>query len=137
MITVSWDKKFEIGHERIDFEHRLFFDLIRSVAQEAGSGGNSDRLHRLLKEIRHFAEFHFVSEENIMIDHAYAEYEPHQREHAALLAQLDGRTGDFRAGKISIEYIVEFLFLWFALHTTHEDQKLSSHLTGNFSEATA
>ncbi len=129
MIAVQWDKKFELGHERIDFEHRIFLNLIRSVSEEADKGSNdSDKLKRLLKEIRKYAEFHFISEENIMIDHAYVDYELHQREHTALLSHMDDKIHDFHAGNINIEQVVEFLFMWFALHTTHEDKKLAGFL---------
>ena len=28
-INIEWDEKFEVGHERIDFEQRIFLGLIR------------------------------------------------------------------------------------------------------------
>jgi hemerythrin len=37
MIAVEWDKKFEVGHERIDFEHKIFLNLIRKASWRPGT----------------------------------------------------------------------------------------------------
>ncbi len=130
MFAVQWQKQFELGHERIDFEHRIFLGLIRAIADEVERSDNHDKLLRLLREVRKYADFHFLSEENIMLDHAYPQFEKHRQEHAALLARLDDNIHDFHSGTLGIEQIVEFLFQWFALHTTQEDKKLTSYLSG-------
>jgi hemerythrin len=129
MIDIHWDSKYEIGHPRIDHEHQVFVDLIRSVSVEADGKGSEERAGRLLSEVKKYAEFHFVSEENIMLDAGYPDYEAHRREHAVLLAELDDRLHRFRCGELALEAIVEFMFNWFALHTTREDRKIAEFLS--------
>ncbi|MCU7892369.1 MAG: hypothetical protein KZQ78_12460 [Candidatus Thiodiazotropha sp. (ex Ustalcina ferruginea)] len=51
MIDIDWDKKFELGHERIDFEYRVFLDLIRTTSVEVGNGSGKERILRLLNEM--------------------------------------------------------------------------------------
>ncbi|MCU7924131.1 MAG: hypothetical protein KZQ88_15690 [Candidatus Thiodiazotropha sp. (ex Dulcina madagascariensis)] len=63
-----WDKKFELGHERIDFEHS-------TISAEAGNGSGKERILRLLAELRKYAEFHFLSEENEMLKVNYPDNE--------------------------------------------------------------
>jgi len=127
MIEIQWDDKFAVGHERIDHEHQVFLDLIRNVSLADEQQAPRERILRLLTEIRKYADFHFYSEENIMLDHAYPDYEAHKREHAMLVSLLDNRIHQYRLEEIDLGCMVEFLFQWFALHTTGSDKKLASY----------
>lgn len=128
MMDIRWDPRYEIGHPRIDHEHQVFVDLIRSVSLESERESSRERIGRLLMEVRKYADFHFVSEENIMLDAAFAGYERHRQEHEMLLFQLDDRIHRFRAGEIRLESVADFMFGWFALHTTQEDKKISDFI---------
>lgn len=128
MIKLQWDSKFEVGHERIDHEHQVFLNLIRSASDAADNGSSKARVLRLLTEVQKYAEFHFVSEENIMIDIDYPEYSAHHQEHTRLLARLEDEFLAYGNDEISLEHIVDFLFEWFAIHTTRRDQQLAQYI---------
>ena len=128
LITLAWDNKFEIGHERIDAEHRIFLSLIRDLSIEAETGASKDRIERTLQEIYKYADFHFTSEENIMADVAYPRLAEHKHTHARLLAQCKNKVHEFCADAQKPAGIVTFLFQWFALHTTQEDKRIAEFL---------
>jgi len=125
---IEWDKKFEIGHPRIDFEHQIFLGLILDFKAMAVEGKAPERLLRILNEIVKYAEFHFVSEENIMLDCGYPLYAEHVGHHQALLSRLRAKCADLRTNVISPLDLYEFLFDWFALHTSQEDKKIAQYL---------
>ncbi len=127
-ITLAWDSKFEIGHERIDSEHRIFLSLIRDLSVESDTGASKERIERTLHEIFKYADFHFTSEENIMADLAYPQLAAHKQEHKMLLAQLKNFIQRYRADLQSPETVVDFLFQWFALHTTQEDKLIAKFI---------
>jgi hemerythrin len=135
MITVVWDKKFEVGHERIDSEHRIFLNLIREVSLMPERRVSKERIQRHLDEFKKYARFHFTSEENIMLDIAYPDYESHSKEHEVLLAQLDERVFEYEKGRLILDDVVSFLFEWFALHTTQIDTRLSGYIAEHQAEA--
>lgn len=128
MIDIQWDSKFEVGVQRIDFEHQVFVDLIRSISQAAEQHSPAQRIVRLMQEVRKYAEFHFLSEENIMQDVGYPQYEEHKKEHARLISTLDDRIYDYRHGSHTADAFADFLFQWFALHTTQKDLLLAQHI---------
>ncbi|MFY7867291.1 bacteriohemerythrin [Roseateles sp.] len=128
MIDIHWDSRYEIGHPRIDHEHQVFVDLIRAVSREALHPVAPERASRLLQEVKKYAEFHFVSEENIMMDADYPDTESHREQHAQLLFQLDERLHRVRLGSLDLQAVAEFMFHWFALHTTQEDKKIADFL---------
>ncbi|RKZ33791.1 MAG: hemerythrin [Gammaproteobacteria bacterium] len=128
MIEVIWDKKYEVGHKRIDFEHRIFVDLIRSIAEADERGDSKERISRLLTELKKYAEFHFCSEENVMIDVAFPDLEMHKQEHVRLLAQLSDKVHGFTNDDNKLDDVVEFIFSWFALHTTQKDKEIARYI---------
>ena len=82
-----------------------------------------------IDEIRLYAAFHFLSEENIMIDIDFPDLQPHREEHARLLSLLDDKLHTFAADETySGAEIVEFVFQWFALHTTQVDKQIALHM---------
>ncbi|MES9949857.1 MAG: bacteriohemerythrin [Candidatus Thiodiazotropha sp.] len=128
MINIDWDNKFEVGHERIDSEHRVFLNLIRTISAEVEENGNKERILRLLAELAKYAEFHFLSEENEMLRVDYPEYEEHHHEHERLLAKFTDMMTQFRTGTLPLDSIIEFIFSWFALHTTQVDKRLGQYI---------
>lgn len=128
MIHIDWDKKFELGHERIDFEHRVFLDLIRTISAEVDNGNSKEHILRLLNEMAKYADFHFYSEENEMLSCEYPDYEAHKKEHIRLLARFSDMVAQFRVDAIPLDSIVEFVFSWFALHTTQVDKQLADYI---------
>ncbi len=129
MIAVEWNKKFEVGHERIDFEHKIFLNLIRDASLLPEREVSRKRILMHLNEVKQYAEFHFTSEENIMFDVDYPDIEQHKREHEMLLALLDKRVHQYRSEEVDLEEVVAFLFEWFALHTTQVDTRLAQYIT--------
>ncbi len=128
-MNVQWDEKFEIGHSRIDFEHRIFLGLIKDLDQAVNEKRSRDKIRRILEELRLYAQFHFVSEENIMIDCGFPELERHREEHKTLLALLGDRAKAFLLDESDTgAKIVDFSFSWFALHTTQEDKKIADYV---------
>jgi hemerythrin len=123
-----WEQKYEVGHEKIDFEHRIFFDLIQSVIHASEEGASRNRLRRILAETEKYAEFHFLSEENIMIDVGFPDYEDHRAHHRALIRELATYIIDFETGKMEITALAAFLTKWFVAHTTIEDKELSKYI---------
>ena len=128
-MNIAWDNKYEIGIDRIDFEHRIFLGLIKDLSDAVEGGQPRTKLSRIIDEIRLYAAFHFLSEENIMIDIDYPDLQPHREEHARLLSLLDDKLHTFAAEETSDgSEIVEFVFQWFALHTTQVDKQIAVHL---------
>lgn len=128
MFNVHWDNKYEIGHERIDFEHKIFLGLIQDIADEVSTHRDLARIQRLQREVVKYAEFHFLSEENIMEEVGYPELEFHRKLHLDLMSSIANFAHDLAVGKASYEDFVSFLFEWFALHTSNEDKKIAAFI---------
>lgn len=125
MIDLTWKAGYETGHPRIDFEHRVFVDLIGSVEHAATHGASEDKLRRTAIEIYKYADFHFFSEESIMVEVGFPDLDRHRALHQSLLAELRDFVESVCVDSVRAEAMVEFLAHWFVSHTVHEDLKLA------------
>ncbi len=126
---MEWQTKFEVGNHKIDLEHQVFIELVKGLAEAEEQGKSRDQIRRLIAELEKYAEFHFISEENMMIDVEYPEYEDHHEHHATLLREFRRFVISFEMGKNCVLSLVDFLISWFIRHTTNEDLQLSKYIS--------
>lgn len=123
--SIVWNSKYEIGVPRIDFEHRIFADLIASFAERIAHGKDRLALSRTLREIIKYADFHFTSEENLMEECQYPGLKEHISTHRVLQNALNDKAMSMAGGLIAPEELLSFLIDWFLDHTTREDTRIA------------
>lgn len=127
-MKLEWSDDLAIGNPLIDAEHHFFLDLIRNIAYSVESETHSDFIVRLLIELEKYAEFHFYSEENIMLSCGYPELERHKQIHRHLLIKLANKIELYQSGETEAMNVLDFLTEWFMMHTLHEDRKIADHI---------
>jgi len=122
MDLMEWSDSYSVGVEEIDFQHKAFLALINrlSILQERGTP--LLMTHRMLLEVLKYAEYHFVSEENLMMLTEYPMLSQQQEAHNSLLRALTDRYNAFAKGEESLDAILVFLVGWFSSHTVDEDK---------------
>jgi len=130
MSDIKWEKKYEIGHERIDFEHQIFVDLIVKIDDAVKSEKDKKYVERLLNELQAYATFHFISEENIMYSINYPDFENHKKHHSELLDKYNQKLMEIELDEQKVEDLIIFLKKWFVKHTLNEDRKISIFVKG-------
>ncbi|WP_289054391.1 bacteriohemerythrin [Carboxylicivirga marina] len=125
---ISWDKGWDIGIKRIDFEHRIFLELIDSLRNEIVRKSKWDVISRIIREIEKYAEFHFISEENLMESIGYPQYLNHQEAHFVLLERLNIAKHKLE----DLSKLVEFIYQWFIEHTLKEDIQIAEYLKEHY-----
>lgn len=132
MTQIEWDKKYEVGNIEIDSEHKVFVRIIQKIIA-AVNKKNYKHTERLINEIYKYADFHFHSEETVMIEIGYPDFNAHKKEHEKLLIELGNRIsvfGDEDYIRPTTEFIT-FLTSWFLNHTVNVDKKLANYMEDN------
>lgn len=125
---ISWDDHYAIGVPRIDFEHRIFLDLINNFNETRLNGEDIELLSNILQEISLYAKFHFKSEENMMQRIGYPGLAEHQQHHRQLIDQLGIKMVGIQTKTFTPKEAEEFLVGWFVNHVTHEDTKITAFI---------
>ena len=66
-MKLEWESNFETGVEYIDMQHRYFVDLINRIRKNYKETDDDVYQKKLIDELKKYADFHFTSEENILI----------------------------------------------------------------------
>ncbi|HCL00810.1 MAG TPA: hemerythrin [Lachnoclostridium phytofermentans] len=80
----DWIKELETGDELIDQQHKEFFRIGRDIEQllvRKCIGVQEQELLDIVCELREYVSYHFYSEETIMRQKGYSNYELHVKEH--------------------------------------------------------
>ncbi len=132
MTHIEWDNKYEVGNIEIDSEHKVFVRILQKIIS-AVEKKNHKHIERLVNEIYKYADFHFHSEETVMIEIDYPDLSTHKKEHEKLLIELGNRisvSGDGEYIRPMTE-LINFLMDWFINHTVSVDKKLANYLRDN------
>ncbi|MCX7151086.1 MAG: bacteriohemerythrin [Proteobacteria bacterium] len=127
-MELTWDKRFEVGDDFIDAQHRMLVNIISRLAGLIEKKGSAEAVARVMHEIRKYAEFHFASEECFMFEIGYPGLALHEAVHSKLLGELSVRIGRVIHHKASGEEVLSYLYAWLAGHVEHEDSKYMAYL---------
>jgi len=122
MGKLIWTDAFSVGVEEIDRQHQEFVRLIGRLQTMQELKSPHGVILRILRELLKYADFHFESEENLMVLVKYPELDQHREEHKHLLKTAEAMTAAFASGKEPVESVLDFLADWFALHTQSSDK---------------
>ena len=131
MKFVEWCDLFLIGHQIIDKQHQVLFDISNKFHDQVNKGFNKKRIIETLNELINYAEKHFDTEECIIekFNLPRALIDNHKNIHENLITEVFQLNEDFASGKITSMYDIEkFLTKWLILHILIEDKKYKDYL---------
>ncbi|MGL1937384.1 MAG: hemerythrin family protein [Fibrobacterales bacterium] len=131
MYNLEWKEKYQLGVSAIDDQHKFFLSLIKHFYEESHKIDNDEFLMRMMDELSLYAQFHFCSEENIMLKFNYPDQPDHADLHADLIDNLTTYTSSGNVTKDKTLELVDFLIKWFFKHTLEEDMKFAKYLSSH------
>lgn len=127
---LSWDHKYDVGIERIDAQHHIFFNLVGEFQGARLAGASIEKLESILSEIVLYAKYHFYSELNVMKEHRYPGIAEHQALHYELIDDLSNKVTGMHLKLNRTRDVEDFLVEWFSWHTANEDAKFGRFVLG-------
>jgi len=131
----DWDPDLETGIEVVDEQHRRYFVLLNNYLEKAsGTLSDSTRFFDLLEKfnfLHQYAKEHFSTEELIMQESGYPEFESHRDEHLYFERHVEELYGQLKAEGFSQELAREanyYIIEWFVEHIREADMDLVEFL---------
>lgn len=128
---IEWSEDLRVGDPLLDREHRQLIGLFQQLASPEFQG-NPAFVRSKLDELVGLACRHFDHEDALMRRLHYPGITEHQKEHDALLKQINSFIDLLDEGPDppSPADIVEFVGVWVLDHIGREDHRLGSFLAG-------
>ena len=129
---IEWNRKYSVGIPKIDREHKRLIAVINKAILSKEQKDGLEELKQVLEEMRTYAQTHFETEENYMIEFDYPEYQYHKDEHLDFISKIDAYDdslirADFHISNQAQEYIAneirDYLSKWLIKHVMNTDKK--------------
>jgi len=130
-MLIHWDKSLETGQPLIDAEHRILVMLFRKLDIAIKTKQSESVLKRIVSEVRKLADFHFCSEENIMLEVGYPGFEAHCKLHTDLMVELNAKIGRIVSHREFPDDLLDFMNQWLIEHIANHDQQLVTFINNS------
>ncbi len=131
MALIVWDRHLEVGHPKIDAQHRSLVDAFNALHQAMKQGKGKEEVGKTLAFLANYTSEHFAMEEGLMRQYAYPAMTKHQALHQDLVAKVGDLVNKVQAGQAMVTLqVMDFLEGWLVEHIQGEDCQLSAYLRG-------
>jgi len=131
MVDMQWGPALELGHARIDADHRSLLETLNRLRAAVRQGQGREEIQAVLLFLRDYAVSHFATEEGLMLQHGYPGAPAHLTAHADLVMQMSDLVADYRSGEARLtETLLAFLESWLVEHIQGMDRELGGYLRG-------
>ncbi|MEI6733340.1 MAG: hemerythrin family protein [Comamonadaceae bacterium] len=113
----------------MDREHEVQLSLLRTLCQAIREQRNAGEVAQLLEQFSAYCEAHFVSEELIMRQNSFDEYEDHADDHCHMMDLLKVIAIDHATGKSSeLKAVTDEALAFIENHIRTRDQRFADFL---------
>ena len=128
-MVLKWNENLSVGIYRFDRENQIHFELLNGIGLAIASSASKEQLLRLFKRFEQYVRFHFISEENQMIETNYNRIKLHVDAHNFFLETFDTILNAFKVGETEAQVVLGKTCNFFLKHISTEDNMLGRHLT--------
>lgn len=125
MGLLHWEKRYSVGIEAVDHEHRELVDLINTLYDKARTQGSKVAVLGFFGDLFKSISAHFALEERFMREKGYDQLTPHKNDHERLLDEVRDIMEDYEVTDVLDETLLaQRLDAWFSRHFESHDARL-------------
>jgi hemerythrin len=132
MGLLHWEKRYSVGIEAVDHEHRELVDLVNRLYEEARARGSKVAVLGFFGDLFKAISAHFALEERVMRERGYDQLTQHKNDHERLLDEIRDIMEDYETTDLFDEQLLaQRLDAWFSRHFETHDARLHHALGGH------
>ncbi|MBU0638988.1 MAG: bacteriohemerythrin [Planctomycetes bacterium] len=139
MAFFEWEDRFRVGVDEIDRQHQRLIGLINELhaaitrsdelATMAAVLAEMDAITSALAELIRYTEYHFSTEEGLMVECAYPECDDHRHAHQQFIEKVQGYQQQFEKKKTRLSVdLIDFLVQWWRAHIQDSDKRCGAYV---------
>ncbi|MDR2103333.1 MAG: bacteriohemerythrin [Treponema sp.] len=128
---VNWTDEYSVGNSLIDEQHKELIRMTNELYDACLKGGGAERIFflRVMHGSVDYVKNHFSTEENIMKEVNYPDYEVHKKEHEGFIAEVLQEAKNYENNRPFVPLsFVKFLLEWIVKHIAESDKKYAPYL---------
>ena len=125
MGLLHWEKRYSVGIEAVDHEHRELVDLINRLHEKATVQGSKVAVLAFFGDLYKAISAHFALEERFMRERSYDQLSQHKFDHERLLDEIRDIMEDYEVNDLfDDKLLAQRLDAWFSRHFESHDARL-------------
>jgi hemerythrin len=125
MSLLQWEKRYSVGIEAVDHEHRELVDLINRLHEKATAQGSKLAVLGFFGDLYKAISAHFALEERFMREKRYDQLPQHKGDHERLLDEVRDLMEDYEVHDVFDEKVLaQRIDAWFSRHFESHDARL-------------
>jgi len=125
MGLLQWEKRYSVGIEAVDHEHRELVDLINQLHDKATVQGSKVAVLGFFGDLYKAISAHFALEERFMREKRYDQLPQHKSDHERLLDEIRDIMEDYEVNDLFDEKLLaQRIDAWFSRHFESHDARL-------------
>jgi hemerythrin len=122
--VVLWNDSFSVGIRKIDKQHQELINIMNLLVENEDASGNSETLASVLDRMTKYAHYHFETEETLMLEYHYPDYESHRDDHTDFKLKTAKFCLDAVQRKETLpDEVITYLRHWLTHHILRTDMK--------------
>ena len=125
---VKWEKKYHVDNIEIDAQHERLFKVINNFYNGLILGSTEESIRELICELRDYANVHFRSEEDLMLEHEYPHSEKHINMHKEFLEKVNSLEEAVKHNTSAMHVdLLNYLTIWIKKHIYEVDKQYANY----------
>lgn len=126
MALFTWSDEYSVGIKEIDEQHKKLFDIINELHDAMKEAKGKAVLGKVIKELISYTEFHFSTEEILLQNCKYPDFNQHKLKHDDFTRKVKEFEQKYLSGAALLsQEIVQFLRDWLVKHIKESDKQYS------------
>ncbi|MGA7723558.1 MAG: bacteriohemerythrin [Ignavibacteriaceae bacterium] len=126
MALFNWSDEYSVGIREIDDQHKKLFDLINQLHSAMKEAKGKSILGKVIKDLISYTEFHFSTEEILLQNCKYPEFQKHKLKHDNFTKKVKEFEQKYLNGGLLLsQEIIQFLRDWLVNHIKESDKEYS------------
>lgn len=127
---IVWKEEYSVGIASLDQDHKKLIGLLNKFITAYDYAMSESYEREALNELIAYTKYHFLREEELMVDNNYPDVVAHKAQHKKMFEQVEVFVELYNdKGHDALEEISDFLTNWLINHINGTDKEYTVHLT--------
>jgi len=125
----EWKEEYSVGIRAMDAQHKRIIEMIDELWYAMKQGKGREKVGDILEKLSDYVNTHFVSEERLMKEYDFPEYEEHRKEHEEYAEKVKEFIRRYKNREMGLSiHLLTFLKDWLSNHICITDKKYGPFL---------
>ena len=125
----TWKPEYSVNISEIDAQHKKLVELLNNIYLAMKVGKGREVMAGVIDELVSYTQIHFSTEEGLMRQTNYPNFDAHKAEHDQFVAKVQQFQSEFQSNQVGMTIeVASYIKNWLINHIQRTDRVMAAHL---------